>query len=280
MLLLALCLVAVGSNALDIHYPRPEAEGDVRSDYPLHLLQMALAKSGADYQLKPSAMVMDQGRALVQLERGAGDIDVVWSSTSNEREARLLPIRIPIYKGLIGWRLALVKSDQQYMFAAVKSAKELRAYMALQGHDWPDTTILRNNGLPVLTDPSYLTLFKLLASGKQDLYFPRSVVEIWDEAAAHAKDGIVVEPYVVLHYPSASYYFVNRRQVGLAEAIRRGLERCIADGSFERAFNQRYGELIRRAQFDHRTVIELQNPDMPPQSPLNRRELWFDLLKP
>ncbi|MBV8657044.1 MAG: transporter substrate-binding domain-containing protein [Burkholderiales bacterium] len=274
-----LCLLlSCLAQAATILYPRPESADDVRGSYALRLLQLGLNKSGGNYELKPTALVMDQGRALVQLERGGGDIDIVWSSTSIEREAKLLPIRIPIYKGLIGWRLALIRSDRPDLLSRVKNLKDLQAYTAIQEHDWPDTAILRANGLPVLTDYAYRTLFKLLASSDADTYFPRSVVEIWDEAAAHHKENLVVDPYIALHYPSVSYFFVNPKNTALADAVRVGLEKAIADGSFDRLFAEQYASVLAKAQLDRRVVIELRNPTLPPQTPLGRRELWFNPL--
>jgi len=259
-----------------LHYPQPETQGDVRGSYALRLLKLGLSKSGVQYSLVPSNVIMDQGRALLELERDTGNVDIVWSSTSIEREAKLLPIRIPIYKGLISWRLALIRSDRAELFSQVKTLKDLQAFTAIQEHDWPDTAILRANGIPVVTDYAYRTLFKLLASGQSGDYFPRSVVEIGDEVTAHAKEGLAIDRYIVLHYPSASYFFVNPKHTALADAVRTGLEKAIADGSFDRLFYAEYANLIAKAQLDRRVVIELSNPYMPPQTPVNRRELWFD----
>jgi hypothetical protein len=111
---------------------------DARQDYPLKVLALALTKA----------------------------------------EAALLPIRIPIDKGLLGWRIFLVNRAKADQFAAVKTLDGLRPYQAGQGHDWPDTDILRANGLKVQGSANYDGLFKTLQAGRID-YFPRSVVEIW-----------------------------------------------------------------------------------------------------
>jgi len=82
---------------------------------------------------------------------------------------------------------------------------------------------------------------------------------------------------VLLIYPTADYYFVNKQNTELAENLRQGLELALADGSFGRLFAAHFGPAIRRAQLDKRVLIELTNPLLPPQTPLARKELWFNL---
>lgn len=269
----ALLPVAVWAQAV-VYYPRPESATDPRVAYPLTLLQLALDKASAAVELRPSKAHMVQGRALSELERGSGTVHIVWSMTSRERESRLLPIRIPIYKGLIGWRIPLVRAQDVGALDGVASASDLRAFQAGQGHDWPDTTILRDNGLAVHGAPDYEGLFQMLQMGRF-AYFPRSVIEVWAEAALHANKGIVVDPNLVLHYPAAFYYFVNRDQAALAQTLERGLEKAIADGSFDRLFHQHFDDELRSSALERRRVIELKNPLLPTETPLHRKELWY-----
>jgi hypothetical protein len=207
-LLLALGATMVGA-AETIFYPRPESDDDPRVEYPLRLLGLALQKSGVAFDLWASKDRMVQGRAITEVVARSGRVDIVWSMTSREREQLVLPIRIPIYKGLIGWRLPLVHRDQLNLFAGVKNLDGMRGFEAGQGHDWPDTDILRSNGLAVQTSPNYEGIFLKLKAKRFD-YFPRSVAEIWAEADLHAGNGIVIDPWIALHYPAAFYFFVNK----------------------------------------------------------------------
>ncbi|SMF43181.1 type 2 periplasmic-binding domain-containing protein [Pseudogulbenkiania subflava] len=275
VVLASLCLIGASTlaQAEVIVYPRPEAVGDARTDYPLILLRLAFAKAGANHQLRASEEWMQQGRALNELARG-NTVRVAWSMTSIEREAALRPIRIPINKGLIGWRLPLVRAEQANLLAGVRTVQDLRHFIAGQGHDWPDTDILRGNGLKVVGVPQYENLFRMLVLKRFD-YFPRSLIEIRAEAERHRADGIVIDQHLVIRYPTAFYFFVNRRDTALATTIERGLERAIADGSFDRLFCRHYAGFIEQARLEKRTVIELDNPILPPQTPLGRKELWF-----
>ena len=119
----------------------------------------------------------------------------------------------------------------------------------------------------------YSGLFGMLNANRID-WVPRSVNEIWAEAARHPE--LAIEPHIALHYPTADYFFVNRNNPALAENVRQGLEAALADGSFERLFYLHYGPLIQRARLDQRLIIELPNPLLSPETLLSRKELWFE----
>lgn len=253
-------------------YPRAETPGDRRDDYPVDLLTLALQKTGKPYELKPEEAFMLQVRAISELERGG--LDVLWTMTTAEREKMLLPVRIPIDRGMLGWRLLLVRQNALPRFAAVTTPGQLKALTAGQGFDWPDTPVLREAGFTVDTSVRYADIFRKLASGRID-YFPRSVQEIWDELELHAGEGLAVEPTLALHYPAAMYFFVSRDRPALGADIRKGLEAALADGSFEALFQRHFGAALKRADLARRSVIELANPLLPPQTPLGDRSLWY-----
>ncbi|MDT8992009.1 transporter substrate-binding domain-containing protein [Curvibacter sp. APW13] len=273
-LLVALLLPVLAQAQAQSHtivYPAQ----DKGYEYPVQLLDLALHKSGSSFTLKPHDTPMLQGRALKLLAKGQ-ELRVVWSMTSTEREAELLPIRIPIDKGLLGWRVFLVHESQAQRFAHVNTLQDLAAFEAGQGHDWPDTEILRANELPVQAVPGFQNLFPMLEKGRFD-YFPRSILEVWGEQQQHADRHLVVEPRVVLHYPTAYYYFVNKADTALAQALERGLRAALKDGSFDALFNKTYGEAIQRARLNQRTRLELRNPLLPARTPLDQKELWLNL---
>ena len=257
-----------------VRYPLPESEGDVRYAYPIKLLELAIKKADSNYALEPSRVVMQQKRALREIELNSPDLQIVWSMTSKLREQQLLAIRIPIDKGLLGWRLPLVMRQNVEQFKNVRTVHDLGSFDAGQEAYWPDTDILRFNGLKVVEVSYYESTFKMLANNRFH-YFPRSVLEIADEARFHESEGIVIDKYIAIHYPAASYFFVNKKNTALAEAIRVGLEKAIRDGSFDVLFNEYHNFSMLAAQLKGRTVIELQNPLLPDDMPLERKELWY-----
>jgi hypothetical protein len=268
-LLLGLSLTAPVTAKTVVTYPQQESA----NGYPVQVLRLALREAGVDFELKPSATPMLQGRALEQLAKGK-DVNVVWSMTSQARESSLRPIRIPIDKGLLGWRLILTSKAGAAALAKVKSIDELRRLQAGQGHDWPDTNILRFNGLQVQTGTSYEGLFKMLSAGRFD-YFPRSILEIWDEQKAFGLQDLEIEKNLILYYPTAFYFFVSRQDRQLASTIETGLNKAIENGKFEQLFQQTYGDILQRAHLKSRIRFNLQNPLLPAATPLGRKELWL-----
>ena len=133
---------AAAADALRVRYPRQDSV----ETYPVRVLALALAKTGRPFSLESLSYGMSQGRALRQLAEGR-DLDVVWSITSEERERDLLPVRIPIDKGLYGWRLLLINQSELGRFEKVRSLDDLKSLRAGQGHDWPDTGLLRREPL-------------------------------------------------------------------------------------------------------------------------------------
>lgn len=252
-----------------------ENSGDPIGKYATEVLRLSIKKSGINYGIsKMPAVTTPQVRLIEEMSHNRGDLDVMWTMTSDERESQLLPIRIPIDKGLMGWRIAFINADMRDSMKAITNIKQLARFKAGQGYYWPDTTILRHNGLPVVTGTA-AALPSMLQQHRFD-YFPRSIIEIWNEQSNHPEYTREIDSNIVLHYPTALYFFVAPEQKKLAEDLKRGLELAIADGSFEQLFNQYCKPFIVKANIKNRLVIELKNPLIQrSQLPLQRPELWF-----
>jgi len=244
---------------LVITYPGPASTADTRANYYVNLLDLALSKTGADYKLKPYTVIATGSRVLQDLQQGR-DIDLTWGPTTATWEKETLPVRVPLDKGILGWRLFLVNKSDLPRFAQVHTMEQLKAYSAGLQHDWGDVVILRANGLPVVDASVYETMFQMLALHRFQ-YFPRGVGEIEGEAQRFAKLGLVVEPTLALHYPSQTYFFVSPRNKALHDLIERGLQEAMRDGSFDKLFDKFNGQAMKDAHLDTRTVFELTVPE-------------------
>jgi hypothetical protein len=212
-LLCVLCLGMLPARAATYTYLRPEWSDTGRDPYGVALLQLAFAKAHACHALVYSAEPMKQGRAIYELEHGTGALDIMITMTSAERESKLLAVPIPLTKGVLGWRIPLVRKERLQMFADVRTVEQMKSFVAGQGHDWPDVGILRASGLPVHVSSAYDGMFKMLEANRID-YFPRAVQQVFDEVGRYP--GLAVEPNLVLRYPTDAYFFVNRSNVVLA----------------------------------------------------------------
>lgn len=261
-----------GRAAVPVRYPQFELQDHGAGvPYQVRLLQLALA--GQPYTVQASQLVMRQSRALLELAAGR-NIDVLWTVTSRQREQSLLPIRIPLDMGLIGWRLLLIRKADAARFAAIRSADQLKTLRAVQGHDWPDTEIMQANGFRVETASDFSAMFRMLGASRVD-YFPRAVFEADYEAAAYADQQLMVAPGLCLYYPSALYYFVHPRNTALAHALQQGLEQALLNGSFQRIFAQSFDSVLQRAALGARLIFTLNNPLLPAPTPLEQRLLWY-----
>ena len=263
------------SSSETIYYPRSTAKIDPHIDFILEILNTALREFPGKYQPVPSAAAYPQTRSINEAVSPYGKIDLVWTMSTNEREAKLIPIRIPLDKGLLGWRIAFVNDKNKDILSQVKSLNDLKKFDAGQVHDWPDTEILQNNMLNVVSSSTYEAMFKMLAANRFD-YSPRAIFEIWGELASHSSMPIFIDTHIVLHYPTAFYFFVSPRKPVFANDLKLGMERIITNGQFEKIFQKYQRDAIQKADIKHRTVIELRNPLLDSRRlPLNRPELWF-----
>ncbi len=238
--------------------PRPPREIDLERFYPLRLLRAALAASGQVHEVELTPQPIIQARALRELETDSGVIDLVWSMSSQAREQTLRAVPVPIYGGLYGWRLLLIRRGEAARFAGLRSLEELRTLRFVQGSDWPDRQVLEANGLQVDSAPSFEGMFARLAQGRVDA-FPRSALEIWGEAAQQAA-RFEVEPLLALRYPAPMLFFVAPGNEALAGALEAGLLRLHKRGELMALLNQLHADELQRARLAQRRVIELHNP--------------------
>lgn len=273
--LVALLMPLVSQGATwNITYPRPLTGFDQRTNYPVQLLALAFDQTGVRYKLTPSDRIFVQSKALKQLAENR-ELNVVWTSTDTTREKEFLPVRIPLFKGLIGWRIFLIHENRQRQFGNISQLDQLRAFSPVQGHDWPDTKILQANGFSVVTNTSYTELFNSLLRFQSD-FFPRSVVEAWAEVDnLDMTDKIMVETGLGVRYPVAMYFFVNKNNTILAKLLEDGLEKAVANGKFDELFMQVHAEYLEKSKLDERNFFTLDNPLLPESTPLNRPELWY-----
>ena len=72
------------------------------------------------------------------------------------------------------------------------------------------------------------------------------------------------------------YIFVSPHEKRLAERIEQGLEMMIEDGSHKALFDKYYAAKIVAADLPSRHIIRIENTKLSPETPLNRKELWFE----
>lgn len=242
-------------------------------EYRWKLLELALQHTrdeGGPIRLIPSEEDITQDRGVSLLQ--TGDIDVIALGTNREREARLRPIRIDILKGIVGFRLLVIRETDQARIARMEGQALRKQLTFGLNSQWADLPIMRANGFAVETSSSHEALFSMLAEQRFDA-FPRGLNEAYVELDQHKAQfpQITLERSKALYFPYPVYFWVNPRNPKLALRIERGLRRALEDGSFRRLFESYHAAEIAALKKEPRQVIRLSNPmltasDVPPDT--------------
>lgn len=250
---------------------------DETKEYKYQLLQLILEKTQKTdglFKIETQKYDITHARNYDLLKNGY--LDVVLTMTSKKFEREFRPIRIPIYKGMYGYRLAIINKSDQPKFSAIRTLKDFQKLWAGQGEVWPDTQILRANGFKVVGISGYVELFDMLKERRFD-FFPRGVHEPWKELADVKYPELVVETDLVIHYPAPGYIFTTKENKKLADRLERGFRKALEDGSFDLLFYNHpdIKEVLERADLKNRRLFELKNPLLPEETPLHDKKLWY-----
>src|SRR5262245_7552740 len=262
LLMMVQTTVLAESNGtrFDIIYPRTSTDFDPRNAFSLAVLDLVMNKAGMTYTIQPSKYLMERSRALIELENG-NSINLFWTSMSKEDEKNLLPIRIPINRGLIGYRVFVIRKDRQADFDKVKTVDDLKQFTAIQGIGWIDVEIMRHAGLKVETG-KYDTIFRMAQLGRID-YIPRGIAEGYAEIKAHAdtEPDLTIEEGLTLKYKADFLFYTNKKNEALAQAIEKGFKIAYQDGSYMELFNSHpfIQDALKQANLANRRVLTLES---------------------
>lgn len=204
------------------------------------------------------------------------DLDVASGATTPWREQHLLAIRLPVMKGLLGYRVCLTQKAQAKRFSNLQTSYDWQTHhlKICQAESWPDTHILRRNGFEVQGTKTYGELFSAVSNGHCDCFL-RSVGEVGPELASHP--GLSIEPSLLFLYPEPAYFFVRPGNTRLAARIELGLLRAMDDGRYDTLFQARFANRLAPLHLGTRTLFHLNNPDLsaPSRALLRDDTLWY-----
>jgi hypothetical protein len=241
---------------------------DTTNEYPIALLKFILDKSGVPYTITFADVgVTTQAREIALLKANEL-INIGWYGTSADLERDLVPVRYPIWRGLLGHRVFIINKNSQPAFDKINTLEDLRKFRGEQGIGWSDIQILENSGLMQNESP-YDTIFAKINAGRSD-YFARGITEAFREIEAVTPDfpNLVVERHVLLVYRFAAFFFTNKENPELAHALEEGFRRAYADGSFLKFFNNypAVKAVMAQANLRNRVRIDIPNPLLTPET--------------
>lgn len=277
-LLLIICLFFTflsSANAQSVIVPKVQGE---KEQILYDILALALSKRAPSITLSTLPEVLNEAQLVSEVE--SENVDVMWSGGDKEKDERLLAVRIPVLKGLLGHRIFLIREEDKARFATIQTFEDLLQFEAGQGRFWGDTQILKSADIPTVTTIKYKNLFPMLEGGRFD-YFPRALHEPFIEAENHKHLDLVVDSNVMLVYPYAMYFYVNKNNERLHNLIYSGFETAIKDGSYDELFfnNSMIQDVLTKAKVEERTAFRVGNPHLHPDTPLDRAEFWLDIKK-
>lgn len=255
---------------------KPLSYEDNRYRYVEDLLAMALKRVNVSSEVVQARHRYSRDRLLQELIVGT-NIHVIAEAPKPGWEEKLLPIRIPLRKGIQGYRLFLINRQDQAALSRVETLDDLKAFSTGSGAQWSTRRVLEDAGFHVVTSHDYSKLFDMLQL-RRFTTFSRGINEVFNEQANFSDQNadLVVEETLCLFIPLPTYFFVSPEYPELARQIEEGLHLMIADGSFDRHFQDYHQVDIDRARLSERKIFSVSNPNLSPDTPLDEPSYWFD----
>jgi len=208
---------------------------------------------------------MNTARALAELKKGSQPNFMLKMSYDPKLEANgLLRSKLDVDLDIIGYRACFTRTSLLPSLAQVHNLTQLQQFSHGQGSGWVDTQILEANGFNVVSVGQYESLFRMVASGRFDL-FCRGINELEGEWRAHRQlPGLAVEPSLLLYYPLPRFFYANPRDADGLKRVEEGVRIALADGSLQRLWLSHYGPSVTFAKPAQRRLFRLTNPMLPP----------------
>jgi len=273
------CVLVVGFNkAYGIEIRIPVTSGDTtRQSYQIGLLKVLLKKIPGQHTITISTTNYTQSRIIHQLKSKDKLINLYWAGTSSELEQQLLPIYIPLYRGLLGYRSFIINNENKKIFSSINTLKDLQALNGVQGLGWADTKLLEYSGLKQYS-AKYENCFSMINKGRVD-YFSRGIMEAGIEVKARVTKlpHLSLDENVLLHYPFAMYFFTGPDNKQLAKALTKAFKRAYEDGSFLQYFNSRLEikKALEQLNDKNRKRINIPNPFLTDKTMNISEEYWL-----
>ncbi|WP_041521627.1 type 2 periplasmic-binding domain-containing protein [Gilvimarinus agarilyticus] len=237
-----------------------------RGEFELALLKAILERTEQHYPPYQLSVMHDplgtqRGRQVI----ADGELANVYVSGLREddytREQQILLVRQPTMKGLIGYRSAIIRTNDAERFAKAAADNDLRSLVIGQGRGWEDAKILRFNHYTVNDNGRFTNLFEMLNYGRFDALLLGAVEAKQELAASPLKAELSVAEQPIVYYPHAMVFQVSGKHPELAHRIAEGFEQLIQDGSHEQFLEQYFGDTIRHIRDKNTRIIVLKHPD-------------------
>ncbi|NDV61610.1 amino acid ABC transporter substrate-binding protein [Puniceicoccales bacterium CK1056] len=241
-------------------------KSESRQGYELELLEACLCASevNGSYELRIDntdyPLAEDEGNIF----RNGADILVTVAGNVKFRNREKIVISRPLAKGLLGYRLLIVRSEDADRFKGIKEMRELQELSIGIPETWADADLFRSNQFSVVEKGSFEELFHRL-KGREFDYTALGANEIESAFNEHAQPlgGLQIEPSLMIYYSFPLVFYVHPDKRQLAERVESGLQALIDSGEFDDLFAKYHGDIVERLNLKNRRTFTLQNPVLP-----------------
>ncbi|SMF48289.1 hypothetical protein SAMN02745866_03135 [Alteromonadaceae bacterium Bs31] len=246
--------------------------------YIYQLLNLALQKTRKDFgpcEAKLIEATIPRSRVQLKLNRGE-EYDVIPLTVSRERDTSLLPVPFPVYRGLMGYRILVVRSNSSPDFSQVNSAADLADFSYGVGETWVDNHVLSFNGLNTVKGLNTAALYEMLKLKRFDALI-RGSHEVISDKKRVSHENTSAEEKLVIAYPLPVNFYVRRGNTGLANRLHTGFERAYNDGSIDTHFdnNPLVKQTIEEMHLLKRKFIYLCNPTLLRDAAIDSDKYWL-----
>lgn len=264
------CSQAMALDTVLIQPPR--SSEDSTHAYYYDLLKEVLPPGVA---IKVTPRPMAQKRSLQLLT--SGELNLAWSGTTTAREEEDLAIRVPLYAGLLGVRVPVIRKVDKARFDKIKTEDDLKALTACQGDQWLDSDILEDNGYQVERVTKFALMYRMLRAGRCD-YFPRGITEVYTEVDHQDDDLVMAYDRILLTYKFPMYFFISRSNTELEAVLNKALYDFAASGKLIQFMQQHETtrDVFPLSKYSNSLIFKLENRDLPAQTPLSDDRLWLN----
>ena len=229
--ILTSCLIGSAyADSIQIKYSQSR-KGSALDQYAIDLMKFLIEVSGEKVNLIPIKDTGSQTRRQLLMQKGVYDVD--WFGGTTEIETRVVPIRFPILRGLLGHRVFITNKETSAMLNVDMPFDELNKMSVIQGQGWGDVLILKNGGFTnVRTIADFNSLFKMIEVNRSSL-FPRSIIEPYNELSERCSlnendectdRNLLVDDKLLLIYKLPMFIFVSPKRQDLIKIFNYAFE--------------------------------------------------------
>lgn len=239
-----------------------------RQQYEREVLEAALKATNASHgnwklqeDLTDYPLAADE--ASVFRSKGFDIFGTVAGNSKLANEKKIL-IPLPLMKGLLGYRILIIREADKEKFAAIKSAQQLQQLRMGIPSTWADAELFRHNGYKVEEKGSFDDLFTRLENNEFDYvtFGANEVTGVFNERAV--KSGkLMVDSSLLVFYPFPLVFYVNPDKKTLAERVTKGLQTISGNGELDKIFNRYFATVLTAVNLPSRRMIQLSNPILP-----------------